>query len=219
MRLIKVLGLAAFSALAAMAVLGAGTASAVTHDQLGLCKKLELVLCTDLIPVGSGHFVGNATNPVLEGTLAEKCASSFAKGLVTSALDATLMTVKIDELTFTSCSPCSTVTVNNLPLSGTGQMGTLLGSDFTLTSKGNATLSNCTFGLTCKFGSESVTSLVEMAEGGESVLNTNKAVLNFEGGSEFFCGKTGKWNAKYGLKWELLPSGELDPVTFTLLGA
>jgi hypothetical protein len=219
-RLTKMFGPAVLSAVAATAFVGTNSAGAQPHEAIGLCNASELVLCAaeNLIPVGSGHLIGKATSPVLERTLAEKCASSLAKGLVTGALGETSkLEGKIDELTFTSCSPCSTVTVNNLPLTTELTMGTGLGDDWQLTTKGNATFSSCTFGLICKFGAERIVSLIEMTEAG-AVLNTNKAVLNFEGGNEFFCGKVGKWNAKYALSWELLADGKDDAVWPTLLG-
>jgi hypothetical protein len=82
MRLIKLLGLAAVSGLAAMVVLGVGTAFAVVHSQIGLCTKQELVLCAagNLIPVGSGELLGTATNPIWEGTLTETCEKSKITG-------------------------------------------------------------------------------------------------------------------------------------------
>jgi hypothetical protein len=221
-RLMKMLGLAAFSAVAAMAFLGAGTAAALPHEQYGLCKAKELLLCAagNLIPVGSGTLLGKAENPVLEGTLAEKCATSLAKGKVTGVLDEKgRLKTQIDSLTFTGCEPCKKVTVNNLPLAGEITMNTTLGSDWHYTSKGNASLTECSFGLTCKFGSENVLGLLEYnAAGTSTVLNTNKAELKFEGGSEFFCGKIGKWNARYDLTWTLTSGGAEDPVFPTLLG-
>lgn len=223
MRLTKMLGLAALGAVAAMALLGTGSAFAEAepaHHRVGLCEKQELLLCEAkwLIPVASGQLLGKATNPVLEGTLAEKCTSSLAKGKITGELDE-LKQLKgqIDSLTFTGCSPCKNVKVNNLPLAAELTMATIGGSDWVFISKGNADLTECAFGLTCKFGSEKVTSLVEMTETG-AVLNTNKAELQFEGGSEFFCGKTGKWNAKYALTWTLNVGGKEDLVFPTLLG-
>jgi len=220
MRLTNLLGTAAFSAVVAMTFLDPGSAGAAAHEQVGLCKAQELVLCAagNLLPIGSGQILGKATNPVVEGNLAEKCASSMAKVKITGVLDEKAkLKGQIDSLTFTSCSPCSKFTVDNLPLAGELSMGTALGDDWRFIWKGTMSMTECTFGLTCKFGSEKFTSLIEMAETG-AVLNTNKAELGFQGGSEFFCGKLIKWNAKYALTWTLTAGGE-DLVFPTLLGA
>lgn len=230
MRLIKVLGLAAFSALAAMAVLGAGTASAVPHDRYGLCKAQELVLCAagNLIPVGSGKMIGNATNPTLEGTLTETCEKGKIEGEITGELDEVgQLKGKITTVTFTNCKPCTEVTIENLPYTTELKMlpvaeKTILEYPWELIAKGTlkATLNKCVFGSgSCIFGAAEVISIIEMAETG-ATANTNKAPLEFKGGSlgEGFCGKIGNWNAKYALSWALTGVEKPDLAFPTLLG-
>jgi len=227
MRLIKMLGLAAFGALAAMAFLGAGSASAVipAHHKVGLCTVQELLLCKEgnLIKVGEGHVLGTATNPTLEGTLTETCKTGSVTGLITGALDELKeLKGKIDVVTFKECSPCTEVTVENLPYTSVLKMPEIGVTAWELNTTGTikATLNKCVFGSgSCIFGAAEVKASVEMAETGATV-NTNKAPLEFKGGTlgKGFCGEIGKWNAKYALRWTLLPSLQEDTVFPTLLG-
>ncbi len=225
MRLIKMLGLAMVAAIAAMAFVGATGAQAVPHDQYGLCKAAELLLCKaeNLIPVGSGVLLGTATNPELVGNLNEVCESSKAVGKITGALDEKVgLKGEITSLTFTGCKPCTSVTVTP-PLAAELKMGTIGGEDWKMVSKGNAKFTGCPFGVTCKFGTGAgnIEPPIEM-NATDTVLNTNGAVLTLEEGSAFICGSSGKWFAKYLLKWTLLdangkPIGEHN-VFPTLLG-
>jgi hypothetical protein len=229
MRLIKMLGLAAFSALAAMAFLGAGTASAVVHSQYGLCKAEKLVLCTaaNLIPVGSGTLLGTATNPTLEGTLTETCEKGTVKGKITGVLDEVGQLkgeIPKESVTFTGCKPCTVVTVENLPYAAELKMltngGELLTWPWELIVKGKikATLDKCIFGAgSCIFEAAEIKgSITHTATGSTATI---LEPLTWVGGSlgEGFCGKTGLWNAKYALKWLLTAGGE-DLVFPTLLG-
>lgn len=214
------LGLAAVAAAAVMSFIDAGAASAAPHELIGLCKKAELLLCKEIIPRTSGDLLGLATNPVLEGTLNEKCEKGHVNGVITSEEDKVKpLKGEITEASFTNCGPCEKVTVNGLPYQAELGMGTVGGNDWTLTvnSHPNATLVNCPFVGNCKFGAEKIVSSIEMTET-KAIANTNKAELKREEGSAF-CGSTGKWNAKYELEWKLLPSGTIDPTVFpTLLG-
>jgi hypothetical protein len=225
MRLIKMLGLTAFSAMAALASLGAGTAAAAAHEQYGLCKSQELLLCAagNLIPVGSGELLGTATNPTWEGTLTETCKKAAITGQVTGVLDEVgQLKGKIGVFKFTECSPCPEITVENLPYTTALTMGTIGGNDWSLNTTGiiKATFNKCFFGSgSCIFGANEVKTTVEMAETGATV-NANKAPFEFKGGSlgEGFCGKLAIWNAKFALKWTLTAEGKEDLVFPTLLG-
>jgi hypothetical protein len=227
MRLIKMLGLGALGATAAMAFLGAGTASAVipAHHKVGLCTVQILLLCpeVDRVLVGSGHVLGKATNPTLEGTLTETCKTGNVTGLITGILDELKeLKGKIDVVTFKECSPCTEVTVENLPYTSALTMPEIGGATWELNTAGTikATLNKCVFGSgSCIFGAATVKATVEMAETGATV-NTNKAPLEFMGGTlgEGFCGKIGKWNAKYALIWTDLPGLQELTVFPTLLG-
>jgi hypothetical protein len=69
------------------------------------------------------------------------------------------------------------------------------------------------------FRGATIKSTVEMTETG-ATANTNKAQLEFKGGTlgKGLCGETVKWNAKYSLRWTLLPGLQEDTVFPTLLG-
>jgi hypothetical protein len=228
MRLIKMLGLAAFCALAATAFIGAASASAAAHDKLGLCKAEELLLCktANLIAVGSGTLLGKATNPTLSGTLTETCEVGHIEGTITSPLDPVGKLIgSISSVTFTGCKPCTTVTVENLPYESELTMTTTLGSDWVLNTRKpagviKATLSKCVLGAgTCIFKANEINALVEMAAG-VATVNTNKAPLEFAGGTlgEGFCGKVGAWEAKYALSFKLTADGVVHNAVPTLLG-
>ncbi|HWA52617.1 MAG TPA: hypothetical protein VG816_00445 [Solirubrobacterales bacterium] len=174
-------------------------ASATPEDPLiGLCKTNTPILCASgsLFHVPSGGSIGvltEAKNPILKGTLTEKCNTSLSQ-FKTSEEDKTVLNGQITNLTFTgSCTPCSTVKTLGLPytakLSGSGE-------DYVLSSSGGAELSGCTFGVTCKFEGTGVTLLgVNTAEGAE--FKAEEEELKQTGGNAFFCGSTGKWTANY----------------------
>jgi hypothetical protein len=217
-RFIKTLGLAMVAAIAAMAFVAAAGAQAAVHDQVGLCKKAELLLCSDLIPVDSGQLLGTATNPKLVGNLEEVCESSKAVASATGKLDEVgKLKFSITSLTFTGCKPCSTVTVAT-PLAGELTMETIGGENWKYKSAGNAKLTGCPFGVTCKFGTTGANTDIEYGPNKEdAILNTLETVLTLEEGSAFICGSSGKWIAKYLLKWTL-KDGTQDNVFPTLLG-
>jgi hypothetical protein len=217
MRCIKTHGLAMAVAVAAMALVGAAGAQAAPHQQVGLCKAQELVLCAagNLIPVNSGQLLATATDPKFVGNLNELCVSSKAVASVTGALDEVgKLKFSITSLTFTGCKPCTSVTVIT-PLAAELTMSTTLGNDWKFPFAGHIIFTGCPFGVTCKFGSEATT-LIEMSEGG-TTLNTNEAVFALEEGSAFICGSSAKWIAKYSLKWTLNDGTEHNAFP-TLLG-
>jgi hypothetical protein len=196
---IKMFALSAIAAVVAVAAVGVASAGATPeHPLIGLCKTNTPILCAaaNQFHVPSGGSIGTlseATNPILEGTLTEKCATSKTE-FKTSEEDKTTLNGQVTKLTFTgSCTPCTTVTTLGLPytakLSGSGE-------DYVLTSSGGAELTGCTFGVTCKFEGTGVTLLgVNTASGAE--FKAEKEELKQTGGSAFFCGSTGKWSANY----------------------
>jgi hypothetical protein len=197
----KMFALIAIAALAAVAAVATAAAVASVEDPaVGLCKVKpnEKGLCPEasrfVVPVGGslGTLV-EATNPVLEGTLTEKCATSKSE-FKTSEQDKKVLKGQVTKLTFTgSCTPCTTVTAVGLPYAATLEGN---GTDYVQTSSGGASLTGCTFGLSCKFEGKNVTLLgANTAEGAE--FKAEKEELEQTGGSAFFCGSTGKWSANY----------------------
>jgi hypothetical protein len=191
-------GLVMVAAVAVMAF--AATAAMATEQDpfIGLCKKNEPLLCLSgnqfHVPTGGSiDVLTEAKNPILQGTLTEKCEKSLST-FTTSEEHKKVLNGQVSNLTFTgSCSPCSTVKVLNLPytanLAGSGE-------DYVLTSSGAAELTGCTFGVTCKFEGTGVTLLgSDTAEGAEFKAEAEE--LKQTGGNAFFCGSVGKWTANY----------------------
>jgi hypothetical protein len=223
------LGLAALCALAAMAFVGAATASAAAHDKVGLCKAEELLLCkaANLLAVGSGTLIGKVTNPMFSGTLNQTCESGLIEGKVTSALDPVAKLIgSITVVTFTGCKPCTTYTVENLPYESELTMTTLLDIGnwaLNIRKPGGVikiTLSKCVLGAgSCIFKANEIKSIVEMTAG-VATVNTNNAPLEFAGGTlgEGFCGNVITFNAKYTLTFKLTADGVVHNAVPTLLG-
>jgi hypothetical protein len=215
MKLTKILGLAIVAAVAVTAFTGSASAARL-HPLVKLCSKRELLLCSaantlELRGLLKGLQIGTGT---LEGTLKEKCTGGVITGITTEEMgesgEESWLGGEIKTLTFSGCEPCTKIT-------STGGFATKLrhakeGAEaeklWFLRGGGNATFEGCPFGINCKFGSESLTPEPYIENSlTEGVINTNKAELKLETGSEFFCGKTGKWNARYLLELELTVGG------------
>lgn len=203
MRLFKILGLAAFAAMSAMAFIGASAASAAPGDidvclfslpnnpaltEAG-CKAVGGTIHTKSSKV---KYTSKATNPILKGTLEEKCNESNttveSKGDGTNGLTVT-------SLSFTgSCTPCSEVETF-APYSGEVIME---GENYFLKTSGGAKIKSCPFGVNCKFGSTNVTlKYVPGAGMGNNEFRAEAEELKLEEGSKLLCGSTGKWTANY----------------------
>ena len=220
MRLIKTLSLAAFAALAAMAFVGVSSASAQEHEVV-ICNKNE-PLCANgqLKPAGASLTLlgklekldpppGEEVHAVLLGNVNELCAESHAKGTITSSIP---LHGEITELTFKNCTPCSEVTVLNLPylvsvlhLIGAGKHLWLAHVTPTIKGPIRVHFKGCPFGVTCEFGSSNILLDLENTAEGLPLILTLKPILERTGGSAFFCGNTGEWDANY--LTEVLSSG------------
>lgn len=198
MRLIKMFGLAAIAAIAAMALVGVGSASAAT-EEMSLCKVQEEECAAGNV-YGKGTIIkAKSTNAILKGTLTEKCNESNTEGEVTSegGMAAPSLLGTINTLNFTgSCTPCTTVTVENLKyvwhLKHVGSRYVLV----VLSPK--AHLSG---GILCPFeGCTFEAAEVELEAVGSNTapeLIATEAPLQRVGGPKELCGETGKWSANY----------------------
>jgi len=104
MKYLKTLGLAALAAMAVMAFVGAGTASATVLEngstKLGTGTTIDASL------------TGSATLTTTEGTVLDTCKAGTVKGKITNAGSSTsTVTGAIEELTWTECTE-PTVTLN-----------------------------------------------------------------------------------------------------------
>jgi hypothetical protein len=230
-KLTKILGLAMVAAVAVAAFAGSASAARI-HPLVKWCLKPELLLCKDAnIPDLKeakvfGLQIGTGT---LEGTINQKCTGGEIEGELLPegenmtegpGAEESKLLGKTTKLTFTGCEPCKKITTKppfttNLRHSKEGLEETKL---WFLQGGGNALFEECSFGGPCEFGAKELKPepFIEMTET-EAIVNTDKAELKIEKGNEFFCGKTGKWNAKYKLHI-ILPGAEkkLDTIWPTL---
>ncbi len=203
MKFIKMLGLAMVAACAVTAFVGASTASAVPHSEIGFCKANEGLLCAAGNLLGAGTLKAHSAKAELKNnaffSTAETCESDVT--LTAAAVDKNPIKGTVTALTFTNCTgPCTTAKATNLPWEGELKMATVGGTTYELfTKKGGALLSGCTFGTTCEYGVPAAgTTLTgeNSAEGG--VFKAAGVSLDYKSGSgSFVCGSTGTWTATY----------------------
>jgi hypothetical protein len=189
------LGLAAIAAVAAMAIIGVGTASATK-----LCK-VNQATCTEENTYLSGTEVkgaseGNAKlvglNSKGETELTVECASTTT--VTTSAESGSPLPGKVTALTFTGCNNSCSVKVNGLPYEAQLAVGTVPNGTLTV-KNGSATLT-CAFGFVkCKVGAKELKLTVD---GGNpaKVLAVN-AVMELEVQEAGTCPAKADWNATY----------------------
>lgn len=195
MRTIKALGLGLAAAIAAMAVLGAGTASASTL-YVSLCKVGELV-CPAASQYPAGTLVkgklATGTKAVLSGSLKVECSESEVTLETKAALSHGSLLGVFKALTFKNCTTCPTVTslVSSFGEAHLFNLGNL---------KGNLLVLNPLVHLEGCFGFAKCT--VSATEVGLDVDTsvtpaTVKAVNEKLSVSGFGCGTEGVWNATY----------------------
>src|SRR5262245_2278541 len=117
MRFVKMFGLAAIAAVAAMAIVGAATASAGIHESIGFCLQNEGLLCqtANLIDPPAGGkllILAEALNPTLHNNAffetSEKCEKSSVDVSVTETMNNPIQG-SVNALSFTNCEPCKKV--------------------------------------------------------------------------------------------------------------
>lgn len=193
MKHLTALGLSIAAALAAMAFVGAGTASATV-----LCK-------TTTTPCGSRVVNGTVIDASLiketsalltetgGGTL-DKCTGSTAKGKITQEGSSTTTTTgSIEQLTWSGCTfPTTTVTLGKVEahhITGTDN-GTL-----TADAEIGVTMNTVFFG-SCVFGVKSGTDLGTGTGGNPEIVDVNATAVKLSG-SAFACPETSKFTATY----------------------
>jgi hypothetical protein len=194
-RTIKVLGLGLVAALATMAIVGAGTASA-TNEFTALCKVKQLV-CPEASQYKAGTVIKGqlkaGTKAVLTGSLKVECeASTVGLELTGSALAKTLLG-KFTELTFTKCTTCPKVTAA-LGAFGPPHLKNIGGL------KGLLTVLTPEVFLESCFGFAKCTvkaAAVELDADTSVEPATVKAVSEKLSVSGFGCGSEGTWTAEY----------------------
>jgi hypothetical protein len=191
-------GLAAIAAVAAMAFIGASSASATV-----LCKTAT-VPCPEKYEAGT-IIEGTATNATLTSNLATVvCGHSVTKTKVENAGGAAAtVTGSITTLSFTSCAtttgvPC-TVTVEKLPFKA--EVHWTVGANGTLTAESGGTGSPrasvvCAGLISCTF--EKALYTLPVDGGNPASVTANKVSLERTpfGGTPL-CGTESFWDAKY----------------------
>jgi len=195
MKYVKMLSLAAVAAIAAMAFVGVGSASA---HSTALCKANEL-------PCSAGNTLGSGAAikaKLVSGTVANllnsagnvECKSSAVAGKTTSGL-ATTVAGEITSLTFTECkrgTESCTVTVKNLPYKASILVipGTMNG-EFTVTNPSAEV--KCGSFINCTFGFSSVT--LGATGGNPAKIVASNELLTLESG--LICPGESHWDAEY----------------------
>lgn len=211
MRLIKMLGLAMVAPIAAMAFIGAGTASAADPNPW-FCSANEAMLCSEanlLVPPTGGYLLLLAHSENAELTnnaffkTPEKCKSDAANKALGEKAMTNPMAGELTELTFTVCTgPCTTVKAGGLPWKAELKMEKEgAGEPWQLASKeGSARLTGCTFKTECEYGVPAGGSVTLKGTNGTegAVLKAEGVTLEYKAGSgQFTCGPSGTWNAEY----------------------
>ncbi len=232
MQFVKAFGLAALAAVAAMAFLGAGSASAQEHTEIVLCKEL-VKLCGDkqLWPA-STILSALATNPELKTSIGNiTCEDSVVTGELENEIGTTL-TSKSLSVTFgklptpTLGTGCTGVCVESggkpnpesIHVELTELSVTVGAEDkYSLQGTGLALILNCPLVGTCVYRGEKVVSPI--SHDGLHAAHpdpTNLPLARFEEtltrqashGGSVFCPATSLWIANYVLYLAKAPNGE-----------
>jgi hypothetical protein len=216
MRLIKMFSLAALTAVVGMAFIGASSALAVLDPETVICKSnVELCPEAEILPKGAvitAVALEGEKAPILLGQINEKCKKSTIKVEISST-GGMGQPLKGKEptggggLTFSECSPCSTVTAS----AGEGTLEMTGANLWSLNTSGSTKFSNCTFGVSCAFSGSAVslTAQNDAAAGGLLVLAEKAGPFKLTEGSKLLCGETGTWDAHYIAKGHWLSTFKL----------
>jgi len=199
MKYLKMLGLAAVAAMALMAIVGAGTASATK-----LCEQNVETGCTSHVLKGSTlafEAEGTTTLTGPFGEVVDKCKKSTVSGPTTTTGSAT-ETVKgeIKTLTFTECDhPVTTVNTSGVAVLGTLEVHKIASSkNGTVTSNGTTvTLHETLFG-TCHFLTNNTD--IGTLRGKDDASNTTPGTPTFLISAKIpseNCGFSGTWEGSY----------------------
>jgi hypothetical protein len=226
MKLTKTLGLAVV-AIAVLTTFAGSASAARPHPLIAFCKAQELLLCAAanqiksegtllFLQIGTGRIEGAINYNCIGGEIQAE-AGEMVDGAEPSTESKLLG--KITKLAFTGCEPCKKNTTTPPFTANTKMKEEAENGKWILEGALNFRLEECSFGFNCKFGATELKPepFIEMTAT-EAILNTNKAELKREEGSEFFCGNTGKWNAKYKLELKL-PDGTVHNIWPTLAAA
>jgi hypothetical protein len=193
-RLIKMVGLAVIAALAAMAVLGAGTASATR-----LCKTNTLP-CGSIVAsgtTGTGELTGTNEAVLTSGFAVVKCKTSSISGKTTSEGGGAGVNVT-DEITSASASNCTCNLGGEVKALAEG-LPWKMEVSWTKEMNGTGTTSNPKGSFTCA-GEKciySTASLSSTMTGGKPMTIATESSLKKVAGSGLLCSETATIKATY----------------------
>lgn len=228
MKLVKLTMLAATAAIAAMAFIGASTASAVVHGELWLCKKAELLLCKDLVTDNGKMLATQVGTSTLSNAVVRECPKATAKFGEIVAKHYTHpegISETLEALGFIECPGCEQIEAktpqafNLLMAEATGEVQ-LLDTLWSLSTKGMKIKFKGCFGMGvgCEYEGGSFSLPIEMTET-EAYADVKSVEFKLIGSTnKFLCGETLKWTGKYRLEYTLASDGTKHTVWPTLLG-
>lgn len=197
MKIVRLTALTTTAAVAAMAFVGASSASAVTHPWYASCRQPELVLCATANLVKHpllGRRVIRPLAPIaFSGVLSEKCTEGNGKSSEFESQSEKPFEWKLEELIFSGCEPCTKAEAVK-GVSVTEGMETDGGSDWTFKANNFALkFIGCPFGVSCKF--EANLNLGIQMNEAESFFEPKGVEFKLTEGSAAFCGSTMKWTS------------------------
>ena len=175
MRLIKMVGLAAIAVVAAMAFIGASSASAAVFCLTNTSSCTETKETVNMLSAkGEGKFVSGFVTVECHVAATAKNGASFTISF-----------------TFKECSGCTevTATVSSATLTATG------GGNGLVEGTGDATFKGCPFGAECKYHGAGVKTILDGSATNALALVVKQS-LKKSGGSGL-CNETGEWNATF----------------------
>ena len=184
MKLVRMFGIAMVAAVAAMAIIGAGTASAT------LCKKNESpCAAANQYPVPT-TIKAHAVGATLSGTITVTCESDVT--LVHEGEKGGKLFGKVTSLTWSNCKGCTPVTTTLLPSFEDEATGGGNGKLTFLTTK--VELKSCLGFATCQAEAKNSNLPVTGGAIGTASATATAVPVTLSG---FGCGTSGTWNAKY----------------------
>jgi len=199
MKYAKMLGLAALAALALMAFVGAGSASAKVCSTAGVGASCGAGHGNVYTGAVKASLTSGKTAQLVSGFITVNCSESSATGEITNGETGA---GNISSLTFGGCTSglgaCTAKTsassVNKWPVTVTGE-GTTSGKMVVKNVTGEFTCA----GVTCKYVAAEAGKAGEIVvAGGEpGEIKATKVVLTKEEGSSFLCSNTATWSGEY----------------------
>jgi hypothetical protein len=168
MKYVKMLGLAAVAAMALMAVVGAGTASATTLEVGGVAKNSSVTIEASL---------KSGTSAILKdefGTTTDTCTVSTVKGSTVSPFTGATVGGPLSALTFSSCTHTTTVISK-----GSLSVAWTSGTNGTVSSKGaEVTVQSTFFGASavCKTGEGTAIGTATGVASGNATIDINAKI-------------------------------------------